>query len=157
VKKALIIGYGNTLRSDDGVGVWIADKIALLDLPGVEVRTCHQLGFELVEDLASFDSVIFVDAAASGEPASHRSCVPTEVRPLVSEHNVTPDALQVMAYEFFGVRIDMHLFTVRGESFEFGSEISPSVQQRAVDVINEISALLRQSTQAAPQPDCILS
>ncbi len=156
MKKTLIIGYGNTLRTDDGAGVWIANKIALLDLPGVEVRTCHQLGFELVEDLISFDSVIFVDAAATGEPTSYRFCVPTEVRPLVSEHNVAPDALQIMASEFFGAKIDMHLFTVRGESFEFGWEISPLVQQRAIDVIDKIGALLRQSTQTVPQTDCIL-
>ena len=30
MNKTLVLGYGNTLRSDDGVGVWIADRIAAL-------------------------------------------------------------------------------------------------------------------------------
>jgi len=155
MKKALVIGYGNTLRSDDGVGVCIANNIASLDLPGVEVRTCHQLGFELVEDLVSFDHVIFVDAAIAGDATSCRLIVPTEVRPLVSEHNVTPEALQVMASELFGAKTDMHVFSVRGEMFEFGWEISPPVQQRAIEVTDKISALLRQSTQTVPLTDSI--
>ena len=54
MKKTLVIGYGNTLRSDDGVGVWIAGQLAVLHLPNVDVRTCHQLFPELSSDFVSY-------------------------------------------------------------------------------------------------------
>ena len=42
--KTLILGYGNTLRKDDGLGVYAAQTLDSLDIPGdVEVYTCQQL------------------------------------------------------------------------------------------------------------------
>jgi hydrogenase maturation protease len=151
MKKTLIIGYGNTLRSDDGVGVWIADRIAALDLPDVEVRTYHQLDLELIPDLLPFDTVILVDAAASGEPITYRVFSSSTAVPSIVTHNVNPESLQQLAHEFYGITLDMHLITVRGESFEFGSMLSPSVQQRAVGAINKITQLLHQSARNETQ------
>ena len=39
----LVIGYGNTLRQDDGVGPKTAEAIAALNLPGVTATTCDLL------------------------------------------------------------------------------------------------------------------
>jgi hydrogenase maturation protease len=45
--KILLIGYGNTLRNDDGVGVRIAEIIAEENRPHVQVIATHQLTPEL--------------------------------------------------------------------------------------------------------------
>ena len=49
-RKALIIGYGNPLRSDDGFG-WHAGRLLAQALAGqeAEVITCHQLTPELAD------------------------------------------------------------------------------------------------------------
>ena len=39
----LVIGYGNTLRSDDGVGPHIAQEVAAQGWPSVCSITVHQL------------------------------------------------------------------------------------------------------------------
>ena len=79
MSKTLIIGYGNTLRSDDGIGVWIADRIDSLHPQNVDVRTCHQLHLELVPDLIEYDRVVLIDAGMSGEPIAVEHVIP---RPL---------------------------------------------------------------------------
>jgi hydrogenase maturation protease len=150
VKKTLVIGYGNTMRSDDGVGVWIANKIGSLNFPDIEVRTFHQLGMELVPDLISYDRVIFADGAVEGEPTAHRTCVPSDSSASTSEHNITPEYLQRLALDVFGLSLDVHLFTARGDSFEFGFDISPAAQRRADDVIIQIISLLRQLPENVP-------
>ena len=64
---ALVIGYGNTLRGDDGIGPAVAEAVAALGLPGVRVIVAHQLTPELAADLADAQLVVFVDAAVGGE------------------------------------------------------------------------------------------
>ena len=59
----LVIGYGNTLRRDDGVGPKLADAVAALGLTGVRTLACALLTPELAEAVSQAQRVIFVDAA----------------------------------------------------------------------------------------------
>ncbi len=124
MKKALVIGYGNTLRSDDGVGVWVAGRIAALHLPDVDVKTCHQLFPELAADILDYDTVIIVDASASGEPITVRKSIPPSEHLPSSNHNISPELLQQLAREMYGASVPVHTYTVRGDTFEFGTMLS---------------------------------
>lgn len=64
--QTLIVGYGNTLRGDDGVGYLAAEQIAGWNLPGVAAIACHQLTPELAAALADCDRVLFIDATLPG-------------------------------------------------------------------------------------------
>jgi hydrogenase maturation protease len=67
--KALIIGYGNPLRGDDGIGQAAAQALAndgAIDC--ADVIGCHQLTPELAESIAAVDLVVFVDAAVGIRP-----------------------------------------------------------------------------------------
>ena len=143
MSKTLVIGYGNTLRSDDGVGVWIADRIDALHLPNVDVRTCHQLHLELVSDLIKYERVILVDAGFSSESIAVRTCYPSPALPSSTDHNVSPEVLQQLALELYDVPIDIHLYTVRGEYFDFGSTFSPAVKDRANYVLEMIASRIQ--------------
>lgn len=150
MSKTLVIGYGNTLRSDDGVGVWIADQIDALHLPDVYVRTCHQLHLELIPDLIEYERVILIDAGMSGEAIGFRTCNPSRALPSSTDHNVSPEILQQLALELYDVQIDVHLYTVRGECFDFGSNFSAAVKDRANYAFEMIVARI-QSPITAPQ------
>ena len=145
MKNALVIGYGNSLRSDDGVGVWIAERIEELHLPDVDVQTCHQLHPELVPDMVEYESVILVDAAVNGEPLTVRKSIPALDLSSSSNHSVRPETLQQLAKELYGVLPDMRLYSVRGENFEFGTVLSSSVIERANEAILQITAFLQRS------------
>ena len=67
--KALIIGYGNPLRGDDGIGQAAAQALAQdATFDCTHVIGCHQLTPELAECIAAVDLVVFVDAAADIQP-----------------------------------------------------------------------------------------
>lgn len=53
----LVIGIGNSLRQDDGLGLVVASQAS-----GAAVRLVHQLTPELAAELACVDRVLFVDA-----------------------------------------------------------------------------------------------
>jgi hydrogenase maturation protease len=68
--RVSVIGIGNTLMGDDGVGVRVAE--ALSDrLPAANVVTGHLAGMNLVSHVLSADVVVFVDAiSVDDEPGS---------------------------------------------------------------------------------------
>ena len=62
-RTVLVIGYGSTLRNDDGAGPAVAQRVAEWNLPGVTALAPVQLTPELAGDIAVHDLVLFVDAA----------------------------------------------------------------------------------------------
>ena len=64
-RNVLVIGYGSTLRSDDGAGPAVAHRVAEWNLPGVTTLTPVQLTPELAGEIAVCDLVLFIDAAPS--------------------------------------------------------------------------------------------
>ena len=67
-----VIGIGNTLMGDDGVGVRVAEELQTLDHgPGAEIVVGSVAGMSLVCHLLDSRHVIFVDAIDAGdEPGS---------------------------------------------------------------------------------------
>lgn len=63
-KRVAIIGVGNTLMGDDGVGVRVAETLAPL-LKDVDVTTGHLAGMALMPAVLAADRVYFVDAVAT--------------------------------------------------------------------------------------------
>lgn len=57
----LLIGLGNMLRGDDGVGPYLAERAAG-QWPQLRVRGVHQMTPELSSDLAEARRVLFIDA-----------------------------------------------------------------------------------------------
>ncbi len=65
----LVIGLGNPLRGDDGVGVRVAQMLAAQTLPpGVEVVDGGTQGLGIVNLMEKRQRVILVDAADVGQP-----------------------------------------------------------------------------------------
>lgn len=67
--KTLILGLGNVLMGDEGVGVHIVRALAQQDLPAnVECLDGGTGGFILLEPLQNADRIILIDAAADDNP-----------------------------------------------------------------------------------------
>ncbi len=141
--RVLIIGYGNPLRGDDGLGWHVIERLrSELAGPEIALRAMHQLTPELTEDLSRAGRAIFVDAAAEGHPGSisRRRLVP-EPDPSAFTHRVTPAALLSAARALFGHAPEAELFSVAVESVELGASLSPAVRQAAEEVVAAIRIL----------------
>ncbi len=60
--KTRVIGFGNSILRDDGVGIHTAREIARRVGPGVDVVESEVAGFALMELMAGWDRVILVDS-----------------------------------------------------------------------------------------------
>jgi len=64
--RYLIIGYGTTLGSDDGVGPKVAEAVVELGLPGVKTISCDLVTPELAEPISPC-----IAASPSPQPHCH--------------------------------------------------------------------------------------
>jgi hydrogenase maturation protease len=73
----LILGIGNSLLTDEGVGVHVVRYLEEhhSDVPGVTFLDGGTLSFTLAEPIARHDNLIVVDAARFGEPAGTIRCL----------------------------------------------------------------------------------
>lgn len=65
--RRLVLGVGNPILSDDGVGIHVARALKVRDLPGVEVEELPASGLELLDMVLDFDKVVIVDAIQTSE------------------------------------------------------------------------------------------
>jgi hydrogenase maturation protease len=144
--RALVIGYGNRLRGDDGAGRAVAGALATDGIAGVEVIDCHQLTPELAVCLAAVDLVVFVDAAAGAQPG-RVVVVPVEgaaARPAGFGHYLDPGMLLAMSKELYGRLPVAFLVTVGAGSFELGESLSDIVDSALPDATASVRQLLRE-------------
>lgn len=70
IQSVLILGIGNTLLSDEGIGVHLVERMRrqVGELPGVVYMDGGTLSFTLAEPIARADGLIVVDAARMDSP-----------------------------------------------------------------------------------------
>jgi hydrogenase maturation protease len=142
--KTLIIGYGNQSRRDDGVGWFIIEQLAALNLSGVALETAHQLEVEIAETISRYDAVIFVDAAIPEAPeAIQRSVVTPNFQSHAVAHYLTPADVLSLCQTLYQREPKAVLFSIRGRDFNFGTTLTPEVEQAARAVVKQIAGLIR--------------
>lgn len=134
----LVIGYGNPLRQDDGLGWEVARQVDQLFAPArIEALTCHQLTPELAELVSRADLVIFIDAR-DGDGPGRVECHPVIARPdgdSTFSHHLSPSTLLGLARSLYGGLPPAWLVSVDGASFGYGSELSPKVRAALPGVV----------------------
>lgn len=145
--RVLVLGYGNPLRSDDGLGWRVAVELFRANAsPDVLVLPCHQLTPDLAETASLVETVIFVDCSHKGEPGKiHSEEVRSQSGPASFTHDLSAAALLDLAAELFGVCPRAYLFTICGECFDPGENFSPSVSS----CIPGLKAMIRRQIEDA--------
>lgn len=125
----LVIGIGNTLRGDDGVGAAVAQQVAAQQhLPDLQVITCHQLTPELTALISQAEQVIFVDASVN-LPAGVVQALPLSLENAqkLSAHHTAPAALLMAAKVLYGAQPRSTLVAIGAQHFGYGEQLSESV------------------------------
>lgn len=145
--KTLVIGYGNTLRGDDGVGYHLAEVVETWALPEVEAYPCHQLTPELAEPIAAAAQVIFIDATPPQNPHS-----PIVVERLQADgyssffpgHHSSPTALLSLAQSLYGRQPVAYALLLPTWEMGYGEQLSPIAQLGLRQGLQRLRALLQQ-------------
>jgi hydrogenase maturation protease len=141
--RSIIIGYGNPLRGDDGVGLYLTRVIEGLHWPGVETRAVHQLTPDLAAEIALAERAVFVDARIS-QVAEGVRFEPIQDRGSATAltHVCNPETLIGLAAALYGRRPECWLVSVPGECFDPSDELSPSVLEHIQNAVKTVQSLV---------------
>ena len=132
--RCLILACGNTLRSDDGIGPWLAawaeEKFAAE--PGVVVIARQQWTPDLAEDISRAAAVLFIDCSIASSPGSV-SLVGVEpcgvVQGLATHHSGAGELLGLARDLYGSLPRTAMLLTVGAGTTELGETFSRAVRE----------------------------
>jgi len=139
----LVIGYGNTLRGDDGVGPRVAEAIEQLSLPGVRTLICQQLSPEYADPVSQAHTVVFVDAAVdTPREVQLRKIEPSESAQLMA-HAADPRTMLALARDVFGHAPQAWWLTIPAVKLDFSETLTPEAQRGFAEAVKKIQELCR--------------
>ena len=157
--KTLIIGLGNPILTDDGVGVKVAQQLeSIIDLsahPDLTITEASAGGIRLMEVLLGYDRVVLIDAYYLNKEKTTpgkihrlslddlRSVSPTQHSTSAHDTSLVTalDAADVLGYQIPGEFI---IYAVEVENIlEFSETLTPAVAEAipivTAEIISELS------------------
>ena len=142
--RTLVVGYGNLDRSDDGIAYYVINALrrrlgqsvlsegntGLEELGGaVDSIFLGQLVPELMEVLADYEHLIFIDAHAY-DKMENLYCVPVlpEHASTTFTHHMTPALLLAFIKALYHREPSGYLVSIRGHDFDFHRELSAEAE-----------------------------
>jgi hydrogenase maturation protease len=147
MKVPVIIGYGNPLRQDDGIGRRAAELLERKLAPGAaDVTCCHQLTPELAATLADAPVVLFLDAAVDQTPGLvlYRRVSPHHLGS--GSHHLSPDQLLDLARTLNGDVPRAYLITGGVQRTDIGDALTPAAERCAARMADVALDLICYST-----------
>jgi hydrogenase maturation protease len=145
-KAVIVIGLGNTLMSDEGVGVRVVQR--LLDFadkfPQVDFADAGTGGMSILHLINGKDKAIFIDCAKMGEePGVIKKFTPREIKSTkVLSHQSFHEAdlirIVEMADQLGQCPADIIIFGIEPQSVQPGRELSKTLADRLNEYVSMI-------------------
>lgn len=140
----LVIGFGNALRGDDGVGLAVAERVRGLAPAGARVLACEHVPPDLFDWWDAGAEVVLVDAARSGAAPGtvHRfdACaapLPGELLRVSTHTGGVAEAVE-LARALGSLPRRLVVYGVEGAAFDPGAGLSPPVAGAVDEVVGRV-------------------
>lgn len=148
--SVLIMGVGNYLMGDEGIGVQVIQEMIKYKLPEyVDILDGGTGGFLLLNCFEAYSTVIFIDATMDGKPAGTISLIrpkfASDFPSALSVHDVGLKDMIEAVYLMEKVP-DIHLFTVSIEeivpmTLELNQKVKESIPKLITNILNHSKEL----------------
>ena len=142
--KTLVLGLGNTILSDDGIGIHIARQIKE-KLPEIDVIEASAAGFRVVDEIIGYDKLILIDSIKTNnnQPGTYYKLGIEEFKTTLhhsSPHDMNMfDALELMKKHNAHLPKEIIIYAIEVEdTFTFSEQCTEEVAQ----VIPEVASLI---------------
>ena len=145
MKRVLILGLGNPLLGDEGIGVRVVNELTKLELPdGVSAVEGGTAGLGLIGLMEGYQRVIIVDAADMGHPPGRVvRFTPSEaqfktVEGPLSPHQIGLGEVLTLATALEIAPTRLVIIGVQPGRIEAGVELSPEVERAIPQIISMV-------------------
>jgi hydrogenase 3 maturation protease len=135
-RKILFIGIGNLLKQDDGIGVYISQRIKESETVGVITVEVSIENYISKINSVDYETLVLIDCADIGKPPGSYELLPVDkIRDMTfNTHNISLKRIS----EFF--RNDVMVLAIQPERVDFGENLSYLVKEagnKIIDTINQ--------------------
>jgi len=149
-KKILILGLGNNILTDDGIGPrLVCDLAQMINNPDVQFDTASCGGLEIMEYIKSYEKVVFIDAIRNrnAKPGDVYYFIPSDFREtshLSSLHDVNfLTALELGKIINLDLPADLHIIAVEIiEDMVFSEEFTPPLKEKYHAILENVFAIV---------------
>jgi hydrogenase maturation protease len=147
LNKILVLGIGNYLMGDEGIGVHIANRLQEQGLlPDAEIVDGGTGGFHLLEYFETHETIVLVDATLDDNPnGTIRLIKPRFAQDFpkaMSTHDIGLKDM-VCSLQLLGKIPTIYLFVVSIESLQQqGIELTPEIENVVPELIEKITELV---------------
>jgi hydrogenase maturation protease len=141
--KILVVGMGNLLCQDEGIGVHIIQAMESMELPDpVELLDIGTSTMDLISHLEGVEKLVVIDAMkAGGAPGTIYKCRPEDLLPKdegpISLHEIGLLESLNMA-EKMGMKINTVIIGVEPKVLDWGVELSEELKSKIPTLIEVI-------------------
>lgn len=150
-KKTLILGLGNNILTDDGIGPRLVSDLAhMIKNPNIKFDIASCGGLEIMECIKDYVKVIFIDSIRNrnGKPGDVYYFRPSDFREtshLSNLHDVNfLTALELGRSLNMGLPVDLHIIAVEIiEDMVFSEEFTPPVKEKYHVILEDVFAIVK--------------
>ncbi|HPF48802.1 MAG TPA: hydrogenase maturation protease [Caldisericia bacterium] len=141
--EMLVIGLGNTLLKDEGIGVHVVNALRNHPLPsGVELIDGATMGVDLLNYILDSDRVIIVDAAKMGlKPGEYRNFGLSEIDmdnvPSLSLHDLSLPETLALGQIIAGLP-PMVIIGIEPETIDPGDDLSAPLKSSFTNIVSHV-------------------
>jgi hydrogenase maturation protease len=148
-RQVLVLGIGNVLNTDEGVGVHAIRELkhAFAEVDGVEIQDGGTLGLSLLPLIEEATHLLLLDAVDVGQPAGtlvelDREQIPFQGAMKLSQHQLTFQEVMGLALIRNRLPEHLHLIGIQPASLAIGVDLSNEVQAMLPEMINRVTRVL---------------
>ena len=153
--KTVVLGLGNSILSDDGVGIRVAQEIGeKLNDPQVTITETSEAGLSLLDSIAGYDRVIIIDAIQTKEGKAGRIYRMGPEDFCSSKHLSSPHQINLVTALELGKMLDLAMpqkitiFAVEAKDItNFSEKCTPEVERAIPEVVKMVLEELNASQQ----------
>jgi hydrogenase maturation protease len=152
----LILGIGNYLMGDEGLGVHVVNQLKEEEPDLADIIDGGTAGFQLMEYLESYPHVILIDATLDGNPAGTIQKIKPrfskDFPSAMSTHEIGLKDL-VEGLLLLGKMPDIHLFIMSIQKIQpLSTLLSPEIEESLPELKRQVVALAKVLSSEVSQP-----
>jgi len=140
----VVIGLGNTLRRDDGIGIHLLRALRRKKIKGVDYLDFSTSSLDLVNRIDRYDAAILIDAIDAGLEAGKVKIFDLKdvacglKEKAYSSHEMGLRYLSVLL-NTLDIKTKIYVAGIQAEDTSYGDSVSEALNDNIPEMINEIS------------------
>jgi hydrogenase maturation protease len=143
--QVLILGIGNPIRGDDGVGLTIIRHLHLLRLENVHLKFSQQLELEQVEEWKEYTRILIVDAQEGGDQVIVESIATSPPNAISIGHDWNPSIMVALMKKLYNTDTQVDVCQIPTRNFEMRESISIWTEKKVEEAMIVILQWIHQA------------